>query len=76
MKQNITLSLEKDIIKKSKLIAVKKDTSVSKMIGDILKEITEKEDEYEAAKKKAIDNLKRGFHFGGQITWTREDLYE
>ena len=76
MKQNITLSLEKEIIKKSKILAVKKDTSISKMIGDLLKEITEKEDEYEAAKSNAIDILKKGFHFGGRITWRREDLYE
>jgi len=76
MKQNITLSIEKDIIKKGKVIAAKKETSISKMLGDLLKEITEKEDEYEAAKRKAIENLRKGYHLGGHITWTREDLYE
>ena len=76
MKQNITLSIDKEIIKKGKIIAVQKDTSVSKMLSDLLKEIVDKEDSYEAAKKNALQNLKRGFHLGGDVKWSREDLYE
>ncbi len=76
MKQNITLSLEKDIIKKGKVIAAQKETSVSKMIGDLLRQLVEKEDQYEAAKQSALQSLKKGFHLGGHIKWKREDLYE
>ncbi|MGD9159836.1 MAG: DUF6364 family protein [Desulfobacteraceae bacterium] len=76
MKQNITLSIDKEILKKSKILAAKKEMSVSKMLGDILKELTEKDDEYLAAKKKAVKNLENGFHLGGEKTWCREDLYE
>jgi hypothetical protein len=32
MKQNITLSIEKDIIKKGKIIAAQKDTSILRRI--------------------------------------------
>ena len=76
MKQNITLSLDKELIQKGKIIAAKKNTSVSRMIADILKEITEKEERYEAARKKALQDLNKGFHMGGKINWRREDLYE
>ncbi len=76
MKQNITLSLDKEIIKKGKVIAAQKDTSISKMLGDQLKEIVEREDQYEAAKRGAMQALKEGFHLGGRINWRREDLYE
>ena len=76
MKQNITLSLEKQIIKKGKVIAAQKDTSVSQMLSDILREIVEKEEQYEAAKRSALQILKKGFHLGGKIDWKREDLYE
>lgn len=76
MKQNITLSIEKDLIQKGKVIAAKNNTSISRMLGDLLKEITEKGDAYEAAKRKALGNLKKGFHSGGNVTWKREDLYE
>ena len=76
MKQNITLSLEKDIIKKGKVIAAQKETSVSQMLSDILRDVVEKEEKYEAARKSALQALKKGFRMGGKIDWNREDLYE
>lgn len=76
MKQNITLSLEKEIIKKGKIIAARKQTSISRMLGDYLKEITDNEDRYQADKKSALQHLKKGFHLGGKIDWKRDDLYE
>ncbi|MBW1981734.1 MAG: hypothetical protein JRJ12_10995 [Deltaproteobacteria bacterium] len=76
MKQNITLSLEKEIIRKGKVLAAQKDTSVSKMLGEMLRRELEKEEQYEAARRNALQNLKKGFHLGGAITWKREDLYE
>ena len=76
MKQNITLSLEKELIKKGKIVAAKKETSISKMLGELLKEIIDKEDQYEAAKRNALQTLQHGFNLGGTITWKREDLYD
>jgi hypothetical protein len=76
MKQNITLSLEKELIKKGKIVAAKKETSISKMLGELLKEIVDKEDQYEAAKRNALQLLHQGFNLGGGITWKREDFYE
>lgn len=76
MKQNITLSIEKNIIKKGKLIAAQNGTSISKMLSDQLKQIIDREEQYETAKRSALHALGRGFHLGGKITWKREDLYE
>jgi len=76
MKQNITLSIDKDIIKRGKLIAAQNDTSISKMLSDHLKQIVDREEQYETAKRSALHTLKKGFHLGGKITWRREDLYE
>ena len=75
MKQNITLSIEKDIIKKGELIAAQKGTSLSKMLSEHLKQIIHREKHYEAAKRSALHTLKRGFNLGGRISWRREDLY-
>ena len=75
MKQKITLSIEKDIIKKGKIIAAQKDTSISKMLSEQLKQIIDREEQYEAAKRSALQTLKKGFRLGGKITWKREDLY-
>ena len=76
MKQNITLSIEKELIKKGKVIAARKDTSVSKMMSDLLKEIVDRDDRFEAAKRNALNTLNKGFHLGGRITWKREYLHE
>ncbi len=76
MKQNITLRLDKDLIKKGKIIASKKETSLNRLLSEFLKQIVEEEDYYEQCKKKALNLLDKGFHFGGKITYTREELHE
>ena len=76
MKQNITLSLDKEVIRKSKILAARKDTSVSRLLAESLIHVVEKEDSFEAAKRNALNILKKGFRLGGQRSWKREDLYE
>ncbi len=76
MKQNITLSLEKEIIRKGKVVAARRDTSISRMLSDLLKSMVENDERYEAAKRSALQLLKKGIHLGGRITWKREDFYE
>jgi len=76
MKQNLTLSIEKEIIKKGKIVAARQDTSISKMLADLLKGMVENDERYEAAKRSALQQLKKGIRLGGKITWKREDLYE
>jgi len=76
MKQNITVSIEKEFIKKGKILAARRDSSISGMLADMLKSIISHADHYEAAKRHALQVLEEGLHLGGRITWTREDLYE
>jgi Family of unknown function (DUF6364) len=70
------LSIEKEIIKKGKVVAARKDTSISKMLADLLKGMVENDERYEAAKRSALQMLKKGVRLGGKIAWKREDLYE
>ena len=76
MKQNITLSVDKELIKKGKVIAAERDTSVSKMLSEQLRQLVEDKEKYETAKRSALQTLKKGYHLGGKITWKREDLYD
>jgi hypothetical protein len=77
MKQNVTLSIEKDLIKKGKVMAARKDTCISKMLADMLKEMVENDDRYEAAKRSALQLSKKGLHLGGkiQVCFTRMVLF-
>jgi predicted transcriptional regulator len=76
MKQNITISLDKEVIRKSKILAAKRETSISKLLADSLESIVDREDSYEAAKRNGLYTLRKGFRLGGVRKWKREDLYE
>ena len=76
MKQNITLSLDKDLIQKAKVISAKRRSSISNMLSQELQRIIESAESYEVSKKKAICNLRTGYHLGGIITASREELHE
>ena len=76
MKQNITISLDKEVIRKSKILAARRETSISKLLADSLESIVDREDAYEAAKRNGLYTLMKGFRLGGVRKWKREDLYE
>jgi post-segregation antitoxin (ccd killing protein) len=76
MKQNITLSIEKDLIQKARILAVQRQTSVSGLLSQELERLVLDTEAYERAKKKAVADLNQGFHFGGKVTATREELHE
>jgi hypothetical protein len=76
MKQNVTIRLDKDLIKKGKVIASRKDTSLNRLLSDFLRQAVEEEDYYEQCKMNALDMLGKGYHFGGKVTCSREELHE
>ncbi len=76
MKQNITLALEKEVLKKAKVLAAKKDMSVTRLLSEELARMVTEEDRYEMSKKRAMARLKKGLHLGGQIPVEREELHE
>jgi len=76
MKQNITLSLDKDLIKKAKVLSAKRQTSISRMLGLALKRFVQAAEDYDRAKRRALAHLRRGFHMGGKIVASREELHE
>lgn len=76
MRQNITFSIDKDLIKKGKILAAKRETSLSGLLRDLIKQSIEEEESYEVAKKNALEILSKGFHMGGEITYSRDSLHE
>ena len=76
MKQNITLSIDKELIKEAKLIAAQRQTSISGMLSAELKRTIQEAEKYLWAKRKGMSNLNIGFHLGGESMVSREDLHE
>ena len=76
MKQNITLSIDKELIAQAKILAARRKTSISKMLAEDLKMKVEQSKRYDTAKKKALFYLKKGFRLGGQHITSREELHD
>ena len=47
--KNVTITLEEDVAQWARVLAAKNNTSVSQLLGQMLKERMAQEDEYEAA---------------------------
>ena len=75
MKQNITLRLEKELIRRARA-AAKKDTSISNMLSEELARVVNEAERYQQVKKSSLADLDVGFHFGGNLTASREELHE
>ena len=77
-RQNITLALPKDILRRVKSMAASEDKSISQLLRDALEKIVKDESNFRSAKRRQIALLKQGFDLGtkGQITATRETLHE
>jgi len=76
MKQNITLSIDRELIQFAKVLAAQRQTSVSRMLSEELQKLIEDSKNYESSKRQALDYISEGFHLGGKITASREELHE
>ena len=75
MKQNITLSLEKELIQRARILAARRSVSVSRLLSDELARIVQEADAYDKAKQAALSDLEKGLPLGGQPA-KREELHE
>jgi hypothetical protein len=76
MKQNVTLAIDKQLLKRARSFAAQRGTSVSAMLAGELQRIIAREAEYEQAKAKALVHLRSPFRLGGQAIPRREDLHD
>jgi hypothetical protein len=76
--QNITLSLPKETLLKVKLLAVRRQTSVSGLLTQTLEGLVRQEDAYVHARQRHLQWLEQGADLGtgGQILTDRDELHE
>jgi predicted transcriptional regulator len=74
-RQNLTVQLDRDTIRKAKVLAARRGTSVSALVAAQIQESVRAEDAYEAARRSALELLERGFHLGGKRL-SRDELHE
>lgn len=75
-KQNLTLSLSREVIRKAKILAAQRETSISGLLAEQIERLVGEGEAYECAKRDALAMLDRGFHLGRSIQGTRNDWHE
>jgi predicted transcriptional regulator len=73
-KRNLTLQLDEDVVRRARVLAAKRGTSVSAMVARQLNDLVAEDERYEAAHQRVIELMDRASPHGGR-DWTREELY-
>lgn len=76
MKQNVTVSLDRQTLRKAKILAAKQGTSISGLLAGQIEVLVGAEEAYEHAERQALALLDQGFHLGGVIRASRDELHE
>jgi len=76
MKRNVTVSLEQQTIRKARILAAKQGTSISRLLAGQIEALVGEDEAYEQAQRRAMALLDRGFHLGGVIRASRDELHE
>ncbi len=75
-KQNVTISLSRQVLKKARILAARRETSISGLLAQEIEFLVGQEEAYERAQRQALALLEQGFHMGGVIRATRDELHE
>jgi hypothetical protein len=77
MKQNLTVQLEADTIKKARIVAARRSTSISRLVASEIDRLVREDEAYERARDEALGELKRGYDLGSEGRLARRDeLYD
>jgi diphthamide biosynthesis methyltransferase len=62
--QNLTLKLPVETVRRAKVVAAERGTSISALVTEKIDELVGEDAEYQAAKRRAFEWLKQGWHLG------------
>jgi len=75
-KQNVTISLSRQVLKKAKILAARRETSISGLLAQEIEFLVGDEEAYDRAERQARALLDEGFHMGGMIRSGRDEWHE
>ena len=75
-KQNVTISLSRQVLKKAKILAARRETSISGLLAQEIEFLVGDEEAYDRAERQARALLDQGFHMGGIIRAGRDEWHE
>jgi len=75
-KQNLTVSLSRQMLRKAKVLAARRGSSISGLLAEQIEILVGEEEAYERAERQATALLDQGFHLGGVIPSSRDEWHE
>jgi uncharacterized protein YigA (DUF484 family) len=75
-KQNVTISLSRQTLQKVRVLAARRATSISGLLAEQVEILVGEEEAYDRAQRQAMTLLDKGFHMGGVIRASRDELHE
>ena len=77
MAKNLTLTIEEDLLKEARKIALDRDTSVNQLVREYLSELVREEKVKKATSLAELEDLFRTSRVSlGSRSWTRDELHE
>ena len=76
VKTNVTLKVDATLLREAKVLAAQRDSSVSRLLADELERLVRGEKSYEAARRRALSRLNKGFDLDWSPPADRAELHE
>lgn len=74
--RNITLSLPDEVVRRAKVLAAQRDTSVSALVASLLEHLVGDAAPYDELWAQEEAMMAEGVLRVGGVTWSRDDLHE
>jgi hypothetical protein len=74
-RRNLTVQLEEDVIRRAKVVAAKRGTSVSGLVAHELEELVAEDARFEEARRRATEIMAGSTPRGGRA-WRRDELHD
>ena len=74
-RSNLTLQLDADVIRRARIVAAKRGTSVSALAAIQLIELVDEDERIDQARERAQAILEKAVPRGGR-SWTRDELHD
>ena len=75
-RQNVTISLSRETVRKARILAAQRSTSISGLLSMEIEKLVGAEEAWECSERSALALLEREFHLGGRMTANRDELHE
>jgi hypothetical protein len=76
LRQNVTISISRDTVRKARILAAKRSTSISALLAEQIEVLIGEEEKWDRSQRSALALLENGFHLGGQRPASRDELHE